>query len=313
MKKLTVEIADTPIKREFGLMDRRTLAQNNGMLFKFPHKSNLSFWMRNTYLPLDIAFIDDDGKILQISEMYPLSTRAIRSNYACKYALEVNKGWFKSNNIKEGSYVVGDIMGKSKRTILAQGFIERIKNFLKNPFQKNKKPDAQPQQQQQPPTQEETPEELTPPEQGVEGQGYPDGVYVEEEQKGQLGQQGQPQGTPQVQENRDLRGQIKLANDYNLQMEILYWTLRGHILPPRKVMPIPNEGYPIKSGKSGEYLVAFDMSPSIQGGDGWTIKGNQPKSFILDNIIKLSLLDANGQEMTPDMIAKMIQGKGNIS
>lgn len=307
MKRLFVEVADTPFKRELGLMDRKALGKDDGMLFKFPYKSNMAFWMKNTYIPLDIAFIDDDGKILQISEMYPLSTRSIRSNHPCRYALETNKGWFKENNLTAGSFVVMSF-NKSRRTVIAQGFMDKLKNYLQNPMlllQKKPKPNAneqeekpqeQPQQQPPPvpdPTQQPQDPQMAPPESGVDGQGYPEGAYVQEQ-------------NPEVAEKRDLRGQIQLANDYNLKMEVVYWTLAGHILPPRKLMPLPGEGYSIKNGPKGDFLVAFDMSPSITGGEGWTIKGNQPKSFILDNIISLALINDNGQELTPEEMAKIV-------
>ena len=71
MKKLFVELANTHIKQAYGLMDRKSLPDNNGMLFKFKYAHNLSFWMRNTYIPLDIAFLDDNGKVLQIESMAP--------------------------------------------------------------------------------------------------------------------------------------------------------------------------------------------------------------------------------------------------
>lgn len=108
MKSLFVEVADNSFKRELGLMNRKTMAQNQGMLFVFPSSSTLSFWMKNTYLPLDIAFLDEEGRIMQISEMIPLNTRPIKSKEPCKYALEVNKGWFKNNNISEGDFITGE-------------------------------------------------------------------------------------------------------------------------------------------------------------------------------------------------------------
>ena len=98
-------MADTPSKREVGLMGRKHLSSNDGMLFKFPRSRQLSFWMRNTYIPLDIAFLDDGGMVLQIEEMVPLSTRAIVSNHNCKYALEVNHGWFRDNELGVGSTI----------------------------------------------------------------------------------------------------------------------------------------------------------------------------------------------------------------
>lgn len=108
MKKLYIELADTPLKRERGLMNRKHLPKNQGMLFKFHHPTFASFWMKNTYIPLDIAFLDDQGRVLQIEPMSPLNTKAIYSNYSCRYALEVNKGWFTENGIAVGSIVGGE-------------------------------------------------------------------------------------------------------------------------------------------------------------------------------------------------------------
>jgi uncharacterized membrane protein (UPF0127 family) len=107
MKNLYIELADSPFKRERGLMYRKRLARNGGMLFKFASPEYHRFWMQNTYIPLDIAFVDDDGKILQIETMAPMSTRAVASAHSCRYALEVNKGWFKSNGIKVGDRIDG--------------------------------------------------------------------------------------------------------------------------------------------------------------------------------------------------------------
>lgn len=107
MKKLYIELANTPIKREMGLMGRKKMGKNQGMLFDFPSSRRLSFWMHNTYLPLEIAFINEDGIITEIKEMIPMSTRPVTSSNNCKYALEVNKGWFDNNNISVGASVAG--------------------------------------------------------------------------------------------------------------------------------------------------------------------------------------------------------------
>jgi len=105
MQKLYIEVADTPLKRQYGLMDRRDLGKNAGMLFQFPNKARRSFWMQNTYIPLDIAFIDGRGKIFQIANMIPTSTKPVSSSRSCRYVLEVNRGWFKNNGLKVGSSV----------------------------------------------------------------------------------------------------------------------------------------------------------------------------------------------------------------
>lgn len=107
MKKLYIELADTPSKRMEGLMFRKNMEQDDGMLFKFNRSDNYSFWMSNTYIPLDIAFLSDEGTIMQIDKMYPLSTKSITSKNKCKYVLEVNQGWFKNNGLKEGDKLGG--------------------------------------------------------------------------------------------------------------------------------------------------------------------------------------------------------------
>lgn len=102
---IRAEIAETYAKQEKGLMWRKHLPKDSGMLFDFKEDMPLTFWMKNTYIPLQIAFIDGSGKIIQISSMAPLSTRRIYSKKECRYALEVNEGWFDKNGIKEGDYV----------------------------------------------------------------------------------------------------------------------------------------------------------------------------------------------------------------
>jgi uncharacterized membrane protein (UPF0127 family) len=114
MKILFTEVADDFIKREAGLMFRKKMSQNESMLFKFAYPTYASFWMKNTYIPLDIAFLDEDGRIFQIESMSPLSTRAIRSNKPCKYALEVNRGWFRNNDIKIGSCIAGEGISRAE-------------------------------------------------------------------------------------------------------------------------------------------------------------------------------------------------------
>ena len=100
--RLYLEVADTPESREMGLMYRKRLGQNNGMLFQFSSPSLLSFWMKNTYVPLDIAFLDANRCISEIHEMMPHSLRSVRSSVASKEAVEVNAGWFESHGIKPG-------------------------------------------------------------------------------------------------------------------------------------------------------------------------------------------------------------------
>jgi uncharacterized membrane protein (UPF0127 family) len=105
--KLKVEIADTVETQTKGLMFRDKLDENSGMIFVFGNETTREFWMMNTYIPLNIAYINRLGIINEIYYMRPLDT-SIRypSQQPAMYALEVNKDWFKKNNIFEGSKVI---------------------------------------------------------------------------------------------------------------------------------------------------------------------------------------------------------------
>lgn len=103
--EITAEIVSTPEGHAQGLMGRKKLGDNSGMLFVFPRSKRLSFWMANTYIPLDIAFVGADGRIRQIEKMSPLCTKSIPSRDECRYALEVNEGWFSKNGIEVGAQV----------------------------------------------------------------------------------------------------------------------------------------------------------------------------------------------------------------
>jgi len=100
--KLTVEVASDPQQLERGLMYRRMLPENRGMLFVFDAPQILRFWMKNTYLPLSIAFIDADGVIINIADMKPKTISVHSSSKPAKFALEVNQGWFRRNHVGPG-------------------------------------------------------------------------------------------------------------------------------------------------------------------------------------------------------------------
>jgi len=102
---INVEIADTPEKRSTGLMNRESLPEDRGMLFVFDREERVSFWMKNTSIPLSIAFISSDGRIRQIEDMEPFSLASVPSRRSVLYALEVNRGWFDSKGIVEGDFV----------------------------------------------------------------------------------------------------------------------------------------------------------------------------------------------------------------
>ena len=102
---LDVEIADTPLKRSVGLMYRKNLDPESGMLFVFPESKSRSFWMKDTHIPLSIAYINEEGVITNIQNMDPLSLDSVPSKGNCRYALEVNKGWFDNHQIIPGDKV----------------------------------------------------------------------------------------------------------------------------------------------------------------------------------------------------------------
>lgn len=112
LKKVTVEIADTDPKRSQGLMNRKLLAKNEGMLFVFPNSSYRSFWMKNTFIPLSIGYFDSQKKLVEIHEMEPVTSvmqvqiPRYDSQKPAQYALEMNRGWFKKNKIKLGTRLI---------------------------------------------------------------------------------------------------------------------------------------------------------------------------------------------------------------
>lgn len=100
---IRVEIADTPAEHARGLMFRRELSEDSGMLFIYPSPRILTFWMKDTYIPLDIAFIDKDETIVSIQHMKPLDEKGLYvSPSPVQYALEVNQGWFERNGVEIG-------------------------------------------------------------------------------------------------------------------------------------------------------------------------------------------------------------------
>ncbi|MDY6934759.1 MAG: DUF192 domain-containing protein [Spirochaetota bacterium] len=104
---LRVEIADSFESRKRGLMFRKMLKKNSGMLFVFRKEEKRNFWMKDTFIPLDIAFINRYGVINEIYYMKPLDTSIIYpSLLPAQYVLEVNKGWFSENKITVGCKLI---------------------------------------------------------------------------------------------------------------------------------------------------------------------------------------------------------------
>ena len=103
----TVEVAQTSEQMEQGLMFREKMAPGHGMVFVFPEQHRQCMWMKNTLIPLSVAFIDNDGKIINIEEMQAQTTNNHCGKKLVRYALEMNQGWFKHKNIQPGSSIEG--------------------------------------------------------------------------------------------------------------------------------------------------------------------------------------------------------------
>ena len=108
-KEIRVEVANTPEERGRGLMGRKELGDSEGMLFIFETEDYHSFWMKNTLIPLSIAFVDKEGRILRITDMKPMTLESHAPPKPVLYALEMKQGWFSAHGIQ-----VGDVIRFSK-------------------------------------------------------------------------------------------------------------------------------------------------------------------------------------------------------
>jgi uncharacterized membrane protein (UPF0127 family) len=104
---IQAEVASTPASQQLGLMYRKELATNSGMLFIFNDKAGHCFWMKNTLIPLSIAFLEDDGKIINIEEMLPQTEVSHCPTGATRFALEMNSGWFSNRKYMPGMVING--------------------------------------------------------------------------------------------------------------------------------------------------------------------------------------------------------------
>ena len=103
---LKVAVAKSESEQKKGLMHIKGLSCNHGMLFQYSKEQFLSFWMKNTKIPLSIAFINKDLEIVQIEDMKPLDEKPVKSSQKVMWALEANKGWFENNNVSLGDKVI---------------------------------------------------------------------------------------------------------------------------------------------------------------------------------------------------------------
>jgi len=107
MHRIEAEVAATQSSRMTGLMQRKTMSAQRGMLFVFNELDRHCMWMRNTDLPLSVAFLDDKGRILNIEDMQPHTETNHCAKTPARYALEMNLGWFKARGVGPGFAISG--------------------------------------------------------------------------------------------------------------------------------------------------------------------------------------------------------------
>jgi uncharacterized protein len=107
MHLIRAEVVSDPGTRAQGLMYRKSMAQNAGMLFIFDEAAVHCMWMKNTLIPLSVAFIDDRGAIVNIADMEPQTEASHCAAQPVRYALEMNRGWFAARGVKPGSRLGG--------------------------------------------------------------------------------------------------------------------------------------------------------------------------------------------------------------
>ena len=107
MHNIHAQVAKTPDQRATGLMHRKDMPQHEGMLFVFEQPSVQCFWMKNTLLPLSIAFLADDGTVINVRDMQPQAQDSHCSDKPVRFVLEMNHGWFAKRGIKPGSRLRG--------------------------------------------------------------------------------------------------------------------------------------------------------------------------------------------------------------
>jgi len=108
---INAELASTPQQRQIGLMFRTEMPANDGMLFVFERPGKQCFWMKNTLIPLSIAFLGDDGSVVNLADMKPQSGDEPCSAKPVRFVLEMNQGWFAKRGIKAGSRLSGGPFG----------------------------------------------------------------------------------------------------------------------------------------------------------------------------------------------------------
>lgn len=107
MYRIQTEVASTDPDRQRGLMFRKAMPENQGMLFVFPMRAEHCMWMKNTLLPLSVAFLDEEGRIINIEDMAPQTENNHCARQPARFALEMNRGWFKQRGFGVGTQLRG--------------------------------------------------------------------------------------------------------------------------------------------------------------------------------------------------------------
>lgn len=107
MHRIEAELAATPESRQVGMMQRTIMPPQRGMLFVFPETDKHCMWMRNTLLPLSVAFLDEKGRIINVEDMQPRTESNHCAAKPARYALEMNLGWFKTRGLGQGFAILG--------------------------------------------------------------------------------------------------------------------------------------------------------------------------------------------------------------
>ena len=105
--RIEAEVAADAQNRQVGLMNRKTMPTQRGMLFVFTEKNTHCMWMRNTFIPLSVAFLDEDGVIINIEDMQPQTESNHCAKVPARFALEMNLGWFSDKGLKAGQHING--------------------------------------------------------------------------------------------------------------------------------------------------------------------------------------------------------------
>ena len=254
---LRVEIADTPYKQANGLMFRTEMPEDSGMIFVFKKADTLRFWGVNTYLPLDIAFVDEDNRITQIANIKPLSDRSVVSDKKCKIAIEANLGYFERNKICVGDTIQfeqnTDRVGyvdfkrqndsvKTAQFIGTTGIDPKRQPLVPQPEPQPAGPEISPEnaaqlQQQQPPQQMDNPNGLPVIDisnlEGILEDSYDEGEPSPEDMIAPEPQDQQPEISPeQMQQDEPQEEEIPVEDEsypkFGTPAEALNWAQQNH-------------------------------------------------------------------------------------